>query len=65
MSDFFDRASELETEFREQALARHFQQLQSSGYSHCEDCGEAIPAARRAAIPSCTRCVQCQQQAED
>ncbi|OHX12294.1 TraR/DksA family transcriptional regulator [Chromobacterium sphagni] len=64
MTDFFDRASELETEFREQALARHFQQLQQSGYSHCEDCGDPIPQPRRAALPSCTRCVICQQLAE-
>ncbi|MCD4498556.1 TraR/DksA family transcriptional regulator [Chromobacterium vaccinii] len=64
MTDFFDRASELETEFREQALARHFEQWRQSGLSHCEDCGDPISGARRAAIPSCTRCVLCQQLAE-
>ena len=64
MTDFFDRASELETEFREQALARHFVQWRQSGLSHCEDCGDPIPGPRRAAIPSCTRCVLCQQLAE-
>ncbi|QEL57111.1 TraR/DksA family transcriptional regulator [Chromobacterium paludis] len=64
MSDFFDRASELETEFREQALARHLQPLPNSGYSHCEDCGDPIPDVRRAAVPSSTRCVICQQLAE-
>ena len=64
MTDFFDRASELETEFREQALARHFQQLQHGGYSHCEDCGDPIPQARRVALSSCSRCVICQQLAE-
>ncbi|UTH76027.1 TraR/DksA family transcriptional regulator [Chromobacterium sp. IIBBL 290-4] len=64
MTDFFDRASELEIEFREQALAKHFRQLQQAGLSHCEDCGDAIPAARRAAVPHSTRCVICQQAAE-
>lgn len=27
---------------------------------YCEDCGEEIPAARRAAVPGCTRCIGCQ-----
>ena len=29
--------------------------------SHCEECGEAIPAARREAIPGVRRCVACQE----
>ncbi len=29
--------------------------------SHCEECGEAIPAARREAIPGVRRCVTCQE----
>ena len=27
---------------------------------HCEDCGEPIPQARRAAVPGVRRCVACQ-----
>lgn len=30
----------------------------------CEDCGEAIPAARREAIAGCTLCVDCQNEQE-
>jgi phage/conjugal plasmid C-4 type zinc finger TraR family protein len=30
----------------------------------CEDCLEAIPAARRVAVPGCTRCVECQERVE-
>lgn len=26
----------------------------------CVDCGEAIPKARRKAMPGCTRCIACQ-----
>lgn len=26
----------------------------------CQDCGDPIPEARRAAVPGCTRCVDCQ-----
>ena len=32
--------------------------------THCEDCGEAIPPARRAAIPGVRRCVTCQEDAD-
>jgi phage/conjugal plasmid C-4 type zinc finger TraR family protein len=32
--------------------------------SHCDDCGDKIPAARRRALPGCRRCVGCQQAAE-
>ena len=29
--------------------------------SHCEECGEPIPEARRAAVPGVRRCVDCQE----
>ncbi|MCC6902373.1 MAG: DksA/TraR family C4-type zinc finger protein [Polyangiaceae bacterium] len=31
--------------------------------THCEDCGDEIPAARRQAVPGVRRCIPCQ--AED
>lgn len=34
------------------------------GASHCEDCGEAIPEARRSAIPGVRRCLTCQEAAD-
>ena len=36
----------------------------AESYTHCEDCGEPIPEARRSAAPGCTRCISCQQRAE-
>lgn len=33
---------------------------QGEGLSHCEECGEEIPAARRRALPGVRRCVACQ-----
>ena len=30
--------------------------------SHCEECGEAIPEARRAAVPGVRRCIACQEE---
>jgi len=34
--------------------------LVGEGQDECEDCGDLIAAARRKAIPSATRCIQCQ-----
>ena len=32
--------------------------------THCEDCGETIPPARRKAVPGVRRCVACQENAD-
>jgi phage/conjugal plasmid C-4 type zinc finger TraR family protein len=32
--------------------------------SHCAECGEAIPEARRVAVPGCDRCAECAGLAE-
>ncbi len=34
---------------------------QGDSRSHCADCGEPIPEARRQAIPGVKRCIDCQQ----
>ncbi len=34
--------------------------LGARSLTHCEDCGEAIPLARREAVPGVGRCVACQ-----
>jgi phage/conjugal plasmid C-4 type zinc finger TraR family protein len=31
------------------------------GLSHCEECGQEIPEARRAAVPGVRLCVACQE----
>lgn len=65
MTDIFDRAQELEQRQRTEALARFAEGLEVSiSLSHCSDCGEPIPEARRNAVRGCTRCVQCQTDAE-
>ena len=33
--------------------------------THCEECGEAIPAARREAVPGVRLCVDCQSQLDE
>lgn len=70
MSDDIDRASEREQELRADALrdqarrAGLLNKTVADSATECEDCDDAIPMARRIAIPGCTRCVSCQQMAE-
>lgn len=33
-----------------------------TGRTHCVECGEPIPEARRRAVPGVSRCVACQQE---
>ena len=40
-------------------------ELAAPGSEDCEDCGETIPGARRAALPSARRCVYCQSKHEN
>lgn len=42
------------------AIARAAAQKSGPGRADCEDCGNEIPALRRAANPAATRCVYCQ-----
>ncbi|HET7922634.1 MAG TPA: DksA/TraR family C4-type zinc finger protein [Gammaproteobacteria bacterium] len=37
---------------------------QGAGLSHCEECGNEIPAARRAAVPGVRLCLACQSEAD-
>lgn len=64
--DIVDHASEREAEFIAARLAEQQRAaaLDAEGASQCIDCGEQIPAGRRAALPSATRCVNCQAWAE-
>ena len=49
----------------EDAIKRARAQLPSGpSLSHCEECGEAIPDARRQAVPGVRLCVACQSEAD-
>ncbi len=49
----------------EDAVARARRGLpRGESLTHCEDCGEAIPEARRQAVPGVRRCVACQAEAD-
>lgn len=49
----------------EDAVARARGRIaKGEGLTHCEDCGEEIPEARRRAVPGVRRCVACQAEAD-
>ena len=62
--DEADRAAALIEATTANALARIHAAQAQAGQADCEDCGEPIPAARRAANPAAIRCRECQQHYE-
>ena len=67
MSRQIDQACEIEEMHRRLALEEQIRKSQTaaavSAYE-CEECGEAIPEERRAAVPGCRCCTACQQEIE-
>ena len=49
---------------RARELSNALERVRDGSYGICEECGRAIPAARRRALPGVTRCVQCQARGE-
>lgn len=62
--DDADRAAALIEATTANALARIHAAQAQAGQADCEDCGEPIPAARRAANPAAICCLECQQHYE-
>lgn len=62
--DLADRAQNAEWLIREQALARIGSAGSGESNTHCENCGEPIPEARRLAVPGCRYCIKCQTEME-
>lgn len=60
MTEIIDQASALEEQMREQAIAAHRLNHNAVSAEHCAECGEDIPAPRRAAVPGCQTCADCQ-----
>lgn len=59
-----ERAEEFEQRQRDAAVARIQQGLAGVGEEFCLGCGERIEEARRLALPSAKRCVDCQTKLE-
>lgn len=47
------------------AIESALDRLRTGRYGWCQDCGEEIPWARLQAQPAASRCVSCQERAED
>ncbi|TCC01258.1 TraR/DksA family transcriptional regulator [Kosakonia quasisacchari] len=60
-SEIIDQANELVELNMAHALQRIRIDRNAPSAEHCEECGEAIPEARRSAVPGCKTCVDCQQ----
>jgi phage/conjugal plasmid C-4 type zinc finger TraR family protein len=56
-----DMAQLLSVKANEDALAKFRASLpKGPSLTHCEDCGEEIPEARRKAVMGCMMCIECQ-----
>ncbi|MDM3294440.1 TraR/DksA family transcriptional regulator [Citrobacter sp. Cc139] len=64
MADIVDNASTLEDLQRDAALSMHRLNHSAVSATHCEECGDNLPEARRKAYPGCTMCVECQSNME-
>lgn len=64
MIDEADVAQAIDQVARERAIEASRRTVRGAGTAACEDCGAAIGAARRRAMPSARRCVRCQSQIE-
>lgn len=62
--DTLDAASELTQRRIEMAVAAHRLNHSAVSATHCEECGDNLPEARRKAYPGCTMCVGCQRDME-
>ena len=62
MADDVDRAQRINEQLQADALGAHRrkQLTVEDSYTDCIDCEEPIPEARRAAVPGCKRCIECQ-----
>ena len=62
--DIIDNASTLEDLHRDAALSMHRLNHSAVSATHCVECDEELPEARRKAYPGCTMCVSCQDDTE-
>jgi len=63
-AEIIDQANELVELTMEHALQRHRIDRNAFSAEQCEECGEEIPAPRRAAMPGCQMCASCQADLE-
>ncbi|MEY1397932.1 TraR/DksA family transcriptional regulator [Klebsiella aerogenes] len=59
-AEIIDQANELAQQRIDMAIAAHRINHNAVSAEHCTECGEDIPAPRRAAVPGCQTCAECQ-----
>ncbi len=59
-AEIIDQANELAQQRIDMAIAAHRLNRNAVSSEHCSECGENIPAPRRAAVPGCQTCAECQ-----
>ncbi|HBU6642585.1 TPA: TraR/DksA family transcriptional regulator [Klebsiella aerogenes] len=59
-AEIIDQANELAQQRIDMAIAAHRINHNAVSAEHCSECGESIPAPRRAAVPGCQTCAECQ-----
>lgn len=64
MSDILDEAQEKTEREREAGIVRVTEKLKGESETHCVNCGDEIPIARRAAVAGVKRCIDCQEDME-
>lgn len=64
MADEIDLANDRAQNLLDGTIAIQRAALAQIGTPECDDCGEDIPPARRAAYPAAIRCVHCQGRVE-
>ncbi|EPF1256703.1 TPA: TraR/DksA family transcriptional regulator [Klebsiella aerogenes] len=60
MADIINTAAVIEELQRNAALSAHRINHNAVSAEYCSECGENIPAPRRAAVPGCQTCAECQ-----
>lgn len=64
MTEIIDQANELAQQRIDMAIAAHRINHNAVSAENCEDCGDPIPEPRRAAVPGCQTCAECQADLE-
>lgn len=59
-AEIIDQANELAQQRIDMAIAAYRLNRNAVSAEHCAECGEDIPAPRRAAVPGCQTCADCQ-----
>jgi len=64
MTDIIDIANDTAARERTASIAAITSRPRGKSLTHCLECGEQIPEARRLAVPGCELCITCQEWVE-